>query len=134
MPLYDFQCRDCKAIFERFAHQLERQTYCEECGGVDAYRIISVGRSAYRQDAPWLESVLDVVDKTDKDPATQAFIAEPSRHNYQNWMKAKGLRPMSENEFRHPFRERAERDIMHRRNTVLLKQKRKRETINLRSK
>ena len=134
MPLYDFKCQDCNEIFERFAGQDERICTCDFCEKGVACRILSVGRSAYRPDATWLESVLDVVDKEDKDPATQAFVAEPSRHNYQNWMKAKGLRPMAENEFRNPFRERAEKEIMHRRTSLLLKQKRKRESINLRSK
>jgi len=134
MPLYDFQCRDCKAVFERFASQQERTCTCPKCDKGVARRIVSIGRSAYRPDATWLESVLDVVDKTDKDPATQAFVAEPNRHNYEAWMKAKGLRPMSENEFRHPFREKAEEEIMRQRTHVLLKQKRTRETINLRRK
>jgi putative FmdB family regulatory protein len=133
MPLYDFQCRDCKEIFERFAKQEDRSRLCNKCGGVSK-RIVSIGRSAYREDAPWLESVLDVVDKSDKDPATQAFLSQPNRNNYHAWMKAKGIRPMSENEFRHPFRERAEKEILHRRTNLLLKQKRIRETINLRSK
>ena len=133
MPLYDFQCRDCKEIFERFAKQMERICECPKCEG-NAYRIVSIGRSAYRPDARWLESVLDVVDKTDKDPATQAFVAEPNRQNYQAWMKAKGLRPMAENEFRNPFREKAEEEIHKRRTHVLLRQKRERETINLRGK
>ena len=134
MPLYDFKCEDCNEIFERFATQQERVCACKECGHAKAYRIVSIGRSAYRPDATWLESVLDVVDKSDKSPATRAFVQDPTRHNYNEWMKAKGIRPMGENEFRNPFKEQAIARAQHDRTHVLLKQKRDRETINLRSK
>lgn len=134
MPLYDFKCSKCDEIFERFAPQQERVCKCAKCGFEQAHRIVSIGRSAYRPDATWLESVLEVVDKTDKNPATQAFLQDPTRHNYHAWMKAKGLRPMSENEFRNPFKERAIAQAQYDRTHLLLKQKRKRETINLRGK
>jgi putative FmdB family regulatory protein len=134
MPLYDFRCKDCSEIFERFAGQRERICTCNACGCEQAYRIVSVGRSAYRPDASWIASVLEVVDKEDKDPATRAFVADPNRHNYHAWMKAKGLRPMAENEFRNPRMEKAIEEVNHRRTRLLLKQKRERETINVRGK
>lgn len=132
MPLYDFQCRDCKVIFERFAKREHRTCECPHCGSQHAARIISIGKSAYRVDAPWIRTVLDVVDKTDKDPATRAFLAEPTREHYDAWMKAKGLRPMTEKEYRQPDVDKAVEAAIRDRSNMILRQKRKRETINLR--
>jgi len=131
MPLYDFRCDECGLIFERFAGYEDRENECPECGR-SCERILSLGRNAYREDAAWIESVLEVVDKDDKKPATKKFLEAPTRTNMKAWMKESGLRHMADGEFRNVDRERAE-EIHHRNMTrVLLRQKRERETINVR--
>ena len=94
--LSDFECPSCGTIEE---HLLERGTdavVCE-CGG-EARRIVTFGRTVFREDAPWLRSVLEVVAKDSKIPETNRFLAEPTRANYRQWMKANHIRPLDDGE------------------------------------
>jgi len=62
-------------------------------------RILSWGgMNVFREEAPWLNSVLDVVAKDSDKPHTKAFLAEPTRTNYKKWMKAEGIRPLENGE------------------------------------
>jgi DNA-directed RNA polymerase subunit RPC12/RpoP len=90
--LADYKC-PCGNVFEEMAG---RVTTCPKCGGI-AHRIISL-RGSYREDAPWLASVLEVVDKEGVEPETKAFLASPTRSNWKAWMKVRGLRPHEEGE------------------------------------
>jgi len=97
MPLYDFACRACGRTFEAMAPMDGGDAVCA-CGGTAA-RLVSVGR-AYRADADWLASVTAVVEKDSGKPHVRAFLAEPCRANYRRWLRAEGLRPMEDGEFR----------------------------------
>ena len=130
MPLYDFRCDACGLVFERFASYEDRENECPECGR-SCERILSLGKHTYREDAAWIESVLDVVDKEDSGLATKRFLEHPTRSNMSAWMKEKGLRHMADGEFKNVDRERAE-EIHHQNMTrTLLHQKRERETIDV---
>ena len=91
MILVDFEC----ILAHRTEHIVDSDVHslvCPLCGEV-AYRIISYGSAYRREDAPWLETVKEVVDKDSKDPATRRFLAEPTRANREAWMKERGIRP-----------------------------------------
>ena len=105
MPLYDFKCSSCGNVFEGM-NPIEISTKeCPQCGE-DGERIISFGHGGYlREEAPWLPSVLNVVDKQSRDPATRAFISDPTRKNYKLWMKSQGIRPLEDNEKPSSFNE-----------------------------
>jgi len=94
MPLYDFKCsnEECGYVHEKVTTCGTRDLPCPICGDV-AERIISF-RSAYREDAIWLPSVLEVVEKNSKVPETRAFLESPTRSNYFKWMKANNIRPL----------------------------------------
>ncbi|MHC4310894.1 MAG: FmdB family zinc ribbon protein [Planctomycetota bacterium] len=93
MPIYDFECGSCGAIHERYARIEEEVMPCEECAS-DAYRIISVsGHYCANEDAPWLKSVLEVVDKDPNKAHCQDFLKSPTRSNWKRWMAGEGLKP-----------------------------------------
>lgn len=96
MPLYDYQCRACSHAFEDMAPVAGPDPVCPRCGG-GVERLVSVG-GGYREDADWIASVLDVVDKEDGAAHVRAFAAEPNRTTYRAWMRGEGLRPLEPGE------------------------------------
>ena len=98
MPVYDQQCPNCDKIFERICSVNEDKVPCPDCG-TQAHRIISArGCFTANEDAAWIRSVLEVVDKDDKGVATQRFLKNPTRTNYKKWMKDTGLRHLEPGE------------------------------------
>jgi len=98
--LYDYQCADCANIFEVFADPDDDKLFeCPECGG-ESKRIISVsGTNCANDDADWIRSVTDVVPKgEDATPIDREFSRNPTRTNYNRWMKARGLRHLEPGE------------------------------------
>jgi hypothetical protein len=98
MPaIYDFECRS-HHVTEHLVHPERKKVDCSVCGKV-AKRIISVtGQYMGNQDAPWLKSTLEVVDRSNPAPHVQAFVKNPTRANYKAWMKREGIRPMDHSE------------------------------------
>ena len=98
MILADFECSNCGNIFERITDSSQKVCLCPECMAVGT-RIITVGH-VYKgnQDAAWLKTVIDVVDKDPSKLHCQEFIKSPTRDNYQRWMKGEGIRPLENNE------------------------------------
>lgn len=99
MPiLSDFECRRCLSITEKLCDYEQKTLTCPKCGG-KAKRIISVGRKFISdENAPWLKSVLDVVDRSNPAAHVQNFLKDPSRANYKKWMKGEGIRPLDHTE------------------------------------
>ena len=93
MPIYDYECA-CGHIQERIERADDKRAkICPRCGKAQARRIISVsGQYCGNQDADWLKSVREVVG--DETREGREFKRDPTRANYQAWMKRKGLRPM----------------------------------------
>jgi putative FmdB family regulatory protein len=88
--LYDHECKLCGHVFERLADP-NSIVYCEKCGGYTK-RIISMrGVNTSNQDAPWIRSVTEVVDK-EGGAHCQQFLKDPTRDNLKNWMKVEGVR------------------------------------------
>jgi putative FmdB family regulatory protein len=93
MPIYDFECGSCGAIVERYAKIEEEVLACEKCNS-EAHRIISVsGHYCGNEDAPWLKSVVEVVDKDPNKAHCQEFIKNPTRRNWKAWMAGEGIKP-----------------------------------------
>ena len=97
MPLYNFSCPVCGREEERIVDYDTKIMPCEFCCG-ESYQQFSFGqRFEVREDAPWIKTVIEVVDKESADPVDRRFIAEPNRGNYHAWMRHHKLRPF-ENE------------------------------------
>jgi putative FmdB family regulatory protein len=118
MPLYDYECEDgsCCALFETLAG-IDEHVECPYCG-FSAKRLISVsGVNVANQDAEWIRSVTEVVDKDSNKPATREFLKEPTRKNYHAWMKSEGIRPYEPGERKTPPKqdmEKVYRDVWHK--------------------
>lgn len=93
MILSDFECLECGEIFEQLCNSDDQTGVCLTCGA-EAKRIITLGMVYLgNQDATWIKSVLDVVDKDSTKPHVKAFRENPNRENYKAWMKGEGIRP-----------------------------------------
>ena len=136
MPIYDYECASC-GHFDRdvLARMEEQFLKCSKCQGVTE-RIISLsGVHCANEDADWIRSVTEVVDKEDKScRASQEFLKSPTRTNYKRWMDAKGLRHL---ENHHggppPAFDRSKQTVdMERINRKVMERRRKRETLEIR--
>ena len=95
MPLFDYECERCGRIGEYLMNADDTALVaCPKCPGL-MHRIISLGRgeNVFRDEAPWIKSVLEVVAKDSNSQHTREFLANPTRANYREWMRAEGLRP-----------------------------------------
>ena len=100
MPVFDYKCKYCDYIVEQIQHYSVREVECPVCGN-QAERIISVSKvNTSNDDASWIRSVVEVVDKDSKEPHVVEFRRNPTRANYKRWMKLEGLRPLENNERR----------------------------------
>lgn len=103
MPIYDFQCDKCEFIEERILpiEECDREWQCS-CGGVLKRIMTSSGQYCGNEDAAWLKTVPEVINKDTDNPVAKEFIKNPTRSNYKAWMKSEGLRPLENNEPRKP--------------------------------
>jgi hypothetical protein len=98
MIIADFECQACGNISEEICNSGKKRGACPECGK-PSKRIISFGKVyTGNQDAPWLKSVLEVVDKESPKRHVQNFVKNPTRDNYKAWMKGEGIRPADHTE------------------------------------
>ncbi len=95
--LHDWKCTRCNGVEERLEDRDVENVKCSQCGGI-AERIFSFRGGVAGEESVWIPSVLEVVDKTSRDPATREFLSSPTRTNYRRWMKANNLRPLEEGE------------------------------------
>lgn len=99
MPVYDHLCK-CGKTFEAIMPMDRETAVCPECGE-QAKRIISCsGQNCANEDAEWIRSVLEVVDKDSNAPHVKRFLKEPTRSNYKAWMRGEGIRPLEPGEER----------------------------------
>ena len=94
MPLYDVQCNSCSFTEEVIASINQEDFVCSQCGK-QARKIITVSSThSFENEAPWIRSVLEVVEKNSGKAHCERFLKEPTRANYKAWMKGEGIRPM----------------------------------------
>lgn len=100
MPIYDYECQGCGHITERIERSGDDGVKkCVVCGETKSVRIISAtGQYCGNQDATWLKSVTDVINRDTSNPMAKEFMSNPTRANYRMWMKSEDLRPMERNE------------------------------------
>lgn len=92
LKLFDYQCYKCSHIHEELQPPDKKYVPCPKCNGT-ARKIISLsGVNCANENTDWLRSVAEVVDKDSNHPVDVAMRTNPTRTNYQNWMKEKGLR------------------------------------------
>lgn len=98
MPLYDYLCKQGHTT-ESFENHSVKRIVCPQCGG-RAKRVFSFsGVNTANEDAPWLKSVLEIVDTSaTAKPETREFRRNPTRSNWKAWMKAEQIRPMERGE------------------------------------
>lgn len=105
LRLFDFECADCDVVFEALldvstnVHTYNQWPSCPLCDGKNTEKIIGVS-TVYvgNQDANWLKSVSEVVDKAPWKPHCVEFLKNPTRANHRAWMKGEGLRMMEDGE------------------------------------
>jgi putative FmdB family regulatory protein len=89
MPLYDYKCRNCGEIIERFSkiEGCPESIRCWGCGEM-AYKIISVGHGGIQcdseTDVPWLKSACRNLLPDDHRPLE-------TRGQYKRYLKEKGI-------------------------------------------
>ncbi len=92
----DFECPSGH-ITEHICHWKQKKVVCH-CGK-KARRIVTPSRAYLgNQNAPWIKSVLEVVDKESQARHVQDFIKNPTRANYKAWMKGEGIKPLDHTE------------------------------------
>ena len=94
MPVYTWECPKCTKEFDIICSITDRNKpiLCPMCGN-PGHRIVSVGGGyTANEDAGWIKTVLEVVDKDSKMPHVTKFLKDPTRTNYKQWMKGEGLR------------------------------------------
>lgn len=101
-PVYDFECEKGH-ITESIEHHSVDNIQCRRCRG-RARKIITLnGPNCVNEDADWIRSVLDVVDKDSRARHVLEFRQNPTRENYRKWMKNEGLRHLEPGEERKPY-------------------------------
>lgn len=125
MPLFDYECIICGEMTERLNPANVETIMCPKCGA-NARKIIS-GSTRLPDDAEWLKTVIDVVDKENPSPHVQEFIRHPTRSNYRRWMKSEGIRPLERGE--RPRRDTSEDMARHREEVIRKHFERKKITI-----
>lgn len=94
----DFECPKCGLIFERLIPNSEMTLWPCKCLAV-AKRIYSASGSRDNLiDAPWIKTVLEVVEKDSGKPHCEQFLKDPTRKNYETWRQTEGLRHLEPGE------------------------------------
>lgn len=128
MPIYDYQCSKCGHTEERFESIGTTMVVCPRCKNL-ARRIVSTRSvNTANEDAPWIRSVIEVVDKDSKKPHVVEFLKNPTRTNYRRWMKGEGLRHLEPGE---KDRKRNEEEHTHKVTENLLKRLYERRSIRI---
>jgi putative FmdB family regulatory protein len=132
MPIYDYRCAKCEKVTESVQNLVVVAIKCSECGEI-AWKIFSpMGTVRFADDAAWLKTVIEVVDKDSKAPHVVAFFKDPTRSNYKAWMKGEGLRPRDPTERPHKMSEKEERADHQRRTDYAMQRHVERKRLEVR--
>lgn len=116
MILFDFTCLGCEFTQEYLVDRDIEAMECPQCHGVMKKSFLRAGGHRLPDDTPWLKTVLEVVEKNpgaDK-PHTRAFLKNPTRENYHNWMRENGIRPLENGEEGRKVTEKDRKENRHR--------------------
>jgi len=97
LTLFDWQCSDCGTVEERLEERSVEHVPCPECAGIMT-KVFSFRGGNHGEEAAWIKSVLDVVDKSSRQRETVEFLQSPTRSNMKAWMKANKLRHLEDGE------------------------------------
>ena len=98
MPIYDYECPKC-GVFESIEPLNKPLLWCPNGCELIAKRIISVsGVHTANDDAAWVRSCLEVVDKESQAPHVAEFRKNPTRTNLRRYMSGEGLRHLEPGE------------------------------------
>jgi len=96
----DYKCNNikCGFVFERMVdrNNIPSKAYCEKCSS-ESDKILTL-RNTAPVDSPWINSVLEIVDKKSKAPHNTEFLKHPTRANYETWKAKTGLRHIAPGE------------------------------------
>jgi len=96
LKMYDYKCESCGYVFEELGED-NAIVYCKKCRCYTK-RILGVpGGTNANQDAEWIRSVREVVDK-EGGAHCQEFLKNPTRGNYNKWKKVEGVRDFEQGE------------------------------------
>lgn len=98
MPLYDFECTNCQKITEHITGMATASIECPMCSHTAVKIISASGINTANDDAQWIRSVVDVVDKKSKKPWDVEFRKNPTRKNLRIWMNKNNLRHLDPGE------------------------------------
>lgn len=137
MICYDYECQQCGYIWESMAAVDEEVIPCvnPRCGGT-AKRLIGVSCvHTANQDSAWIRSVREVVEKDSGKRHCEEFLKNPTRKNYQTWMKKENLRHRELGESRDikESKQREEKEYLNKMTNTLMRMKQKRESLSLRN-
>lgn len=93
MPIYDYECKVCGHLeVDVYSGHEDQRLDCVSCPE-KMERIISMsGVHTANEDAAWIRSVTEVVEKDGSCRASMEFLKSPTRTNLKRWMDAKGIR------------------------------------------
>ena len=98
MPVFDFECPKCGTITERIQPYNRKTIKCPGCGA-SAGKIITTSKvNTANEDAEWIRSVREVVEKNSGKPHAEEFLKNPTRTNLKNWMDKEKLRHLEPGE------------------------------------
>jgi hypothetical protein len=134
MPIYDYQCSNpaCNEITESVESIDTECIICPKCHYMAARMFSPMGTVRFADDAAWLKTVLEVVDKDSKAPHVVAFLKDPTRSNYRAWMKGEELRPRDPAERPHKMTEKEARADHQRRTEYAMQRHIERKRLEVR--
>ncbi len=93
MPIYDYECKHCGHVeLDVYARHADQHLDCVSCPEKMERYISLSGVHTANEDADWIRSVTEVVEKGGSCRVSTEFLKNPTRTNLKRWMKEKGLR------------------------------------------
>jgi hypothetical protein len=92
LKIFDFHCDLCETTHEALIETDREWHPCPKCEQM-ARKVIGIpGAHCANEDAPWIRSICEVVDKDSRKPHNVEFLRNPTRTNLKRWMEGEGVR------------------------------------------
>jgi putative FmdB family regulatory protein len=134
MPIYDYQCSNpgCNEITESVQPIDTIAIECPKCHYAASKVFSPMGTVRFADDAAWLKTVIEVVDKDSKAPHVVEFLRNPTRTNYKAWMKGEKIAPIERGEKPYRPTEKEQKEASDKRAHVLMRNLMQRRRIEVR--